>query len=65
VKYDDLMALGEKFISLQADRPQLYYVWGHSYEFDLDDGWNRFEEFCRMIAGKDDIAYLTNREVLL
>jgi len=65
VKYDELMAMGRRFIDLRPEKPQLFYVWGHSYEFDLDDGWNRFEEFCRMISGREDIAYLTNREVLL
>lgn len=63
--YDQMMELGRKFIELKADRPQMYYVWGHSYEFDLDDGWNRFEEFLKMMAGREDIDYLTNKEALL
>lgn len=63
--YDRLMALGEQFIDLCPDRPQLFYVWAHSYEFDLNDGWNRFEAFCRLISGHSDIAYLNNREALL
>lgn len=46
------------------DTPQLFYVWGHSYEFDAHDTWGKFEEFCRLIAGHDDIFYGTNREVL-
>ena len=49
---------------MQPDTPQLFYVWGHSYEFDAHDTWGKFEEFCRLIAGHDDIFYGTNREVL-
>ena len=61
-RLDDLMEKAEEF--LRADRG-LFYVWGHSYEFDLFDGaWERFEEFCAMICGKEDIFYGTNREVL-
>ena len=65
VEYDRLDALGEAFIAMQTEAPRLFYVWGHSYEFDFDDGWARFERFCERIAGRPDIAYLTNREAVL
>lgn len=60
---EDLFSLGEQFLNLHPDRPQIFYVWGHSYEFDLDNGWERIEAFCRMMHGKDDILYGTNQEV--
>ena len=42
------------------------YIWGHSYEMDAECiSWERFEEFCKMISGKSDIFYGTNKEVLL
>ena len=65
VEWDKLFELGEKFIELKTDVPQIYYIWGHAYEFDIYGDWERFEEFCRMISGKNDIFYGTNREVLL
>lgn len=40
------------------------YVWGHSYEFDADDNWNRIEEFCRIVGGREDIWYATNIEII-
>ena len=59
-----LFELTEEFIRLQTDEPKLFYVWGHTYELDAEDGaWERFEEFCRLISGKDDIFYGTNGEV--
>ena len=64
-EWDKVFELGERFLSLDADRPQIFYIWGHSYEFDIDDSWDRFERFCKMISGKDDIFYGTNSEVLL
>ena len=62
---EQLFCLAEKFISLQTDEPKIFYVWGHSYQFDIADTWNRFEEFCKLISNRDDIFYGTNREVLL
>ena len=62
---DGMFSLAEQFLSLKADRPQILYIWGHAYEFDIRNEWGRFEEFCKMISGKDDIFYGTNKEVLL
>lgn len=59
-----LFDLGDAFLNMTPDRPQLFAVWGHSYEFSVDENWDRIEEFCRMMAHRDDICYLTNREAL-
>lgn len=64
--FDDMMRLGEKFIALNAQEPQIFYVWGHSYEMDYDsENWVRLEAFFKLISGRDDIFYGTNSEVLL
>lgn len=63
---EKLFALAEEFIQMQTDTPKVFYVWGHTYELDAEDGaWERFEEFCRLIAGKEDIYYATNGEIFL
>ena len=44
-----LFDLAEKFVSGQPngwDTPWLFYVWGHAYEFDANDNWDRIESFC-------------------
>ena len=64
-EWDALFELGEKFVSLRAEKPQIFYIWGHAYEFDIHGDWERFEDFCRLISGKSDIFYGTNRQVLL
>ena len=63
--YDNLFRLGEEFVNLKTDTPKIFYIWGHSFEFDIFDDWGRFEEFLKLISGKDDIFYGTNKEVLL
>ena len=50
---------------MQPDRKQIFYIWGHAYEFDIHNDWARFEEFCKLISGHDDIFYGNNTEVLL
>lgn len=65
VDMDKMFELGERFLALEPDSPQCFYIFGHAYEFDIRDEWDRFEEFCRMMSGKNDIFYGTNKEVLL
>ena len=64
-EWEDMLRLGREFIELETDTPQVLYIWGHSYEFDLKpERWEMFDEFCRMISGKPDIFYGTNIEIL-
>ncbi len=63
--WDRLFAMAEEFINLKPETPQIFYIWGHAYEFDIDNSWDKMEEFCRLISGRDDIFYGTNKEVLL
>ena len=44
-------------------QPLLFYVWGHSYEFDNDNNWEMMEEFCKFIGGREDVWYATNGEI--
>ena len=47
-----------------ADRyPRLFYLWGHSFEFDRFDNWDVMEDFCQAAAGREDIWYATNIEI--
>ena len=63
-EFDKMVEMGEEFLRLEPDRPQLYYIWGHSYEFDAYQTWERFEDFCKMMSNHDDIFYGTNYQVL-
>lgn len=59
-----LMELARNFVENTSNRgPLLFYVWGHSYEFEGDNNWNVIEEFAEYIGGKEDIWYATNIEV--
>ncbi len=45
----------------------LFYVWGHSFEFDNNvpnNNWELIEEFCEKASGLDDVWYATNIEIV-
>lgn len=64
-----LMELAKQFVGqTPADQPYdrtpwLFYVWGHSYEFDMSRNWNVIEDFASYMAGRSDIWYATNMEI--
>ena len=66
--HDDprLFELAEKFISDEPgvwDTPWLFYVWGHTFEFDMKNNWDRIETFCEMVGNREDVWYATNMEI--
>ncbi len=60
-----LMELAENFLNApnRYGAPRLFYLWGHSYEFEGDDNWNVIEEFAEYVGNKEDVWYATNIEV--
>lgn len=54
-----------KFINHKSNEPQLFYIWGHSYEFDVDQNWKHMEDILDKLAGHNDVYYGTNSQVLL
>ena len=56
----------QNFLDSNSEKPQLLCIFGHSYELDTNTiPWERFENLCKMLAGREDIFYGTNKEVLL
>ena len=66
VECKKVFELAEKFLTLETDEPQIFFVWGHSHEFDILDEmtWEKLEEFFQMVSGKEDVFYATNKEAL-
>lgn len=61
----DGLEKGDKFLAIpERWGLQLFYVWGHSYEFDRNDNWLLAEQFCEKMGGRDDIWYATNIEIV-
>lgn len=71
-EYGKLMELAKMFIAEapQKGRVQMFYLWGHSWEFARERGswaeidkWHIIEEFAEYMGGRDDIWYATNIEI--
>ena len=65
-----LMELAKRFATDPAvsyrGEAILFYLWGHSYEFDEkhDNNWEVIEAFAAYIGGHEDIWYATNGEIM-
>ena len=64
-KDPNLMEIAKRFVEEKHRYgfSRLFYVWGHSFEFDHDNIWNMMENFAEYISGQDDIWYATNTEI--
>lgn len=67
-KDEKLKELTKKFLINRTieeyKKPQVFYVWGHSYEFEGRNHWELIEEFLKDISGHEDIWYATNIEIV-
>ena len=61
----NLPALCDRFLNDTANFASLlFYLWGHSYEFEAQDNWQVIEDFCAKMGGRDDVWYATNIQVV-
>ena len=61
-----LTELCDQFLSKDVKgKPQLFYLWGHSYEFEGDNNWSIIEEFAAKMGQHKEIWYATNMEIYL
>lgn len=47
----------------EYEKNLLFYIWGHSFEFDREQTWEKFEEVCEKLSGREDIWYATNIQI--
>lgn len=66
----EIMKYIEEFTILDMDKeysarryPRLFYIWGHSNEFERNNNWELLDEISEKLSGRDDIWYATNIEI--
>lgn len=59
--FTEMKPMPEWYFDLSG--PKLFYLWGHSYEFDNDGNWDRIEKFAGIVGSRDDVWYATNGEI--
>ncbi len=68
---DNVLDLIDQFLNIDISenvyiasrRSRLFYLWGHSFEFDSKNNWDHGEEVLKRLSGHDDIWYATNIEI--
>lgn len=64
-----LLPLAEQFLAQSpANAPKhreslLFYVWGHSFEFDDDGNWEVIEDLGKRLSKAGDVWFATNGEI--
>lgn len=65
----ELANLSDKFLNGSPEtefkhrEPWLFYIWGHSYEFDDNNDWDLIENLAKRVSGKSEIWFATNGEI--
>lgn len=60
----ELMELARNFIEGETyGKPSIFYLWGHSYEFDDHNNWEVIEAFAEYVGNRDNVWYATNIEI--
>ena len=61
---DKFLELDLKNVYISSQNSRLFYLWGHSFEFDRENvGWEHLDRICEKLGGHDDIWYATNMEI--
>lgn len=62
---EHLEELTERFLSDEVtEASYMFYVWGHTFEFDQQNNWDIIENLFEKVSGKEDeIWYATNGEI--
>ncbi len=60
----------EKFVSMDMSKlyiaqrsAKLFFLWGHSAEFERNGNWEHLEAICQKLSGHGDVWYATNMEI--
>ena len=61
----ELMEFAKNFVESKKTwgSVDVFYVRGHSYEFDRDNNWEILENLCEYMKDREDIWYATNGEI--
>lgn len=59
------LELTKEFIDADCEEDMLLYLWCHGYEFELNNGYEKFEEIIKLITEADDVVPVTNSEFYL
>ena len=58
------LTLAQRFIEAECTEDMLFYVWGHGYELDMNNGkgYETFEQLVKMMSEAEDVYLVTNTQ---
>lgn len=67
----EIMNYIDKFLALDISKnmyhalryPRLFYIWGHTFEFEINNNWEHIEKICEKFSESDEVWYATNIEI--
>lgn len=61
---DNLYELKNEFLNIETNQnPLLFYIWGHSFEIESQNWYNKLEEFFMNISRLENIWFATNIDI--
>ena len=61
---DKLLERAEKFLHVPGyQKMPLFYIWGHSFEFERENTWPLMEQLAEKLHGAQDIWFATNGQI--
>ena len=60
---DEFLEIDLSKLYIASRFPRLLYIWGHAFEFEHNNNWDRLESICEKLSGREDIWYATNIEI--
>ncbi len=57
-----VLKLAQRYVEKDYDYDTVFYVWGHGYELDYYDIWDRLDELIKTMTEADDVICVTNSE---
>lgn len=60
----DIFRLLEYYMNFIALNDGCLHLWGHSWEIDACNGWNRLEQIFKFISSQTGFLYVQNRDLI-
>ena len=61
----NILDIINEFLNSKSDKKQVLCIWGHAYELEGYNEWDKFVKICEAVSNKDGVEYLTNGEAFL
>jgi peptidoglycan/xylan/chitin deacetylase (PgdA/CDA1 family) len=54
----------KELFDMALEKGGIYHLWGHGYEFEKKNEWDKLERVLEYISNRDGVEYMTNGEII-